>query len=274
MYCGSRSGRSSGQGTRHHCGHFFTQRIFVNSLQTTISGSVTDPSGIPIIGANIYLDGTYDGASSDDTGNFLFTTEETDEQTTATKQSSRGRNQEALKEYLKQQKFDKENNFDQYLIDGFGNSFDPYANSTSKGRKPTNRSKLNIGKNRSQYFRLDNDFINRGYSVLKNNLDITTQERKEKNQPTSTIGFIPVNLSVELEGISGIKIFNKLVVNTTTLPYNYPETLEFIIKKVSHSLSNNKWVTKLETISIPKMDKKIESDKTTDTETQTSNSQE
>ncbi len=48
--------------------------------QVTISGTVTDSSGIPIIGANIYVEGTYDGTSSDDTGFFSFTTSETGEQ--------------------------------------------------------------------------------------------------------------------------------------------------------------------------------------------------
>lgn len=44
--------------------------------QTVISGRVTDNKNIPIIGANIYLEGTYDGASSDDEGNFSFQTSE------------------------------------------------------------------------------------------------------------------------------------------------------------------------------------------------------
>ncbi|WP_027392164.1 TonB-dependent receptor [Aquimarina latercula] len=48
--------------------------------QTTISGTVTEPSGAPIPGANIYLEGTYDGASSADDGTFTFTTSETGEQ--------------------------------------------------------------------------------------------------------------------------------------------------------------------------------------------------
>ncbi|WP_299245311.1 TonB-dependent receptor [uncultured Aquimarina sp.] len=53
---------------------------FLNA-QNTISGIVTEPSGVPIPGANIYLDGTYDGASSSDDGTFSFTTTETGEQT-------------------------------------------------------------------------------------------------------------------------------------------------------------------------------------------------
>lgn len=49
--------------------------------QTTITGKVTDKKGIPISGANVYLDGTYDGTATIDNGTFTFTTEETGEQT-------------------------------------------------------------------------------------------------------------------------------------------------------------------------------------------------
>ena len=40
--------------------------------QTTISGTVTDQKNNPIVGANVYLEGTYDGASSDENGQFSF----------------------------------------------------------------------------------------------------------------------------------------------------------------------------------------------------------
>ena len=54
----------------------------VTSLaQTNISGNVTQKDGTPIIGANVYLEGTYDGASSDENGNFKFITTETSIQT-------------------------------------------------------------------------------------------------------------------------------------------------------------------------------------------------
>ena len=49
--------------------------------KTTISGKVTDNKGTPIIGANVYLDGTYDGASTNDKGAFSFTTKEKGGQT-------------------------------------------------------------------------------------------------------------------------------------------------------------------------------------------------
>jgi len=44
--------------------------------QSKISGQITDQDGQPIIGANVYLEDTYDGASSDINGKFQFKTDE------------------------------------------------------------------------------------------------------------------------------------------------------------------------------------------------------
>lgn len=49
--------------------------------QTTISGTVFNSKKEPIEGANIYLDGTYDGSTSGADGTFLFKTTETGTQT-------------------------------------------------------------------------------------------------------------------------------------------------------------------------------------------------
>ncbi len=48
--------------------------------QNTISGKVVDEKGKPVSGANIFIEGTYDGASSSETGNFSFTTTTTGNQ--------------------------------------------------------------------------------------------------------------------------------------------------------------------------------------------------
>ena len=42
--------------------------------QTTISGSVTDAKGQPLAGANVFIDGTYDGAATTENGTFSFVT--------------------------------------------------------------------------------------------------------------------------------------------------------------------------------------------------------
>ncbi|SNR17009.1 TonB-dependent receptor [Tenacibaculum jejuense] len=54
---------------------------FVTFAQVEISGKVIDTKGNPIPGANVYLDGTYDGASTDENGKYSFTTSEEGTQT-------------------------------------------------------------------------------------------------------------------------------------------------------------------------------------------------
>ena len=49
--------------------------------QQTISGMVVDAKNKPIVGANVYIEGTYDGSSSDEQGNFSFTTTASGNQT-------------------------------------------------------------------------------------------------------------------------------------------------------------------------------------------------
>ncbi len=40
------------------------------AAQNTLSGKVVDQKGNPVSGANIYIDGTYDGTSSNEQGSF------------------------------------------------------------------------------------------------------------------------------------------------------------------------------------------------------------
>lgn len=59
----------------------FTFFAFVLSYaaisQTTISGVIYDEQNEPVMGVNVYLEGTYDGITTDVEGKFSFTTEET-----------------------------------------------------------------------------------------------------------------------------------------------------------------------------------------------------
>ena len=63
----------------------FTFAIFLFSIalfsQTTVSGKVVDEKGNSISGANIFIEGTYDGTSSNETGDFTFITTTTANQT-------------------------------------------------------------------------------------------------------------------------------------------------------------------------------------------------
>ena len=53
----------------------------VASAQNIIKGTVTDTKGLPIQGANVYLEGTYDGSTTNDYGDFKFKTYEVGNQT-------------------------------------------------------------------------------------------------------------------------------------------------------------------------------------------------
>lgn len=59
----------------------FFSVVWASSAQTIISGIVTDKSNKPISGANVYLEGTYDGGSTIEDGKFSFETSETGTQT-------------------------------------------------------------------------------------------------------------------------------------------------------------------------------------------------
>ena len=50
--------------------------VVTANAQYKISGTVVDDKNKPVKGANVYLDGTIDGATSDSAGVFRFTTPE------------------------------------------------------------------------------------------------------------------------------------------------------------------------------------------------------
>lgn len=76
-------------------------------------------------------------------------------------------------------------------------------------------------------------------------------ESISKKTASTTIGFIPLNINFSMVGLSGIKIFQKFSINSKFLPLNYPDTLDFLVKGISHKVDGNKWVTSIESLSIP-----------------------
>ena len=87
----------------------------------------------------------------------------------------------------------------------------------------------------------------------------STQKRQLEAQasgrpiPVSpTIGFIPFNLTLTIDGLSGMKVYQKYKINDDFLPLNYPDSVEFIIKNITHEIKDNQWITVLESIAVPK----------------------
>jgi len=74
-------------------------------------------------------------------------------------------------------------------------------------------------------------------------------------------GFLPFSLNLTLNGLSGIKINQQFLLDTRFLPSNYPDVLKFLIKNLSHEISNNRWITKIETYAVPKPLKNKDQDK-------------
>jgi hypothetical protein len=75
------------------------------------------------------------------------------------------------------------------------------------------------------------------------------QELDEKYASPSK-GFVPISLNATVDGISGVKIYNEINIDTRFLPSNYPEALRFIITQVNHKISDNDWETSFETVAI------------------------
>lgn len=94
-----------------------------------------------------------------------------------------------------------------------------------------------------QYVKIQKDFFK---ALIK-------LRTKQQNVLSNQIGMLPINLNLEMDGISGIRIYDQIRVNTRFLPSYYPEFLMFIIKGISHSFNGNRWVTKIDTIAQPKV---------------------
>jgi len=78
--------------------------------------------------------------------------------------------------------------------------------------------------------------------------EISAQTKSPTPQGT---GFIPINLSLTMDGLSGIKIYNTFGVNSKFLPPNYGSNLLFIATKLNHKVDSSGWETTLDSLVIP-----------------------
>ena len=108
--------------------------------------------------------------------------------------------------------------------------------------------------NFARYFSYKESDISRGSTILRSfiNSYYTSVSKASKGESTSsTIGFIPIEIQIDLDGLSGIKIYNQVKVDTRFLPIDYPNVIEFVVSGIKHSIQNNKWTTTLDAISKP-----------------------
>tara|TARA_R110002153_G_scaffold61680_3_gene166317 strand:+ start:1260 stop:4799 length:3540 start_codon:yes stop_codon:yes gene_type:complete len=104
----------------------------------------------------------------------------------------------------------------------------------------------------AKYWDFNTNIQSQGQNSFKLYLNQTNQELANRSIPIiSGTGFIPLELGITMDGISGVQIYNKINVNTKVLPSSYPRALKFLAIGVNHKISGNIWNTELKTISVP-----------------------
>lgn len=88
------------------------------------------------------------------------------------------------------------------------------------------------------------------YNQAEKTLKIRQTESSLSSSPN--IGFLPFDMSITIDGLSGMKVYQKYTADTDFLPSNYPQSLEFLIKGITHEIRENQWITTLESLAIPK----------------------
>lgn len=78
------------------------------------------------------------------------------------------------------------------------------------------------------------------------------EDKISKNPEFTTPILIPISLSLTLDGLSGMKIFQKYTITDKFLPKSYRDNIEFIIKGINHTIDSNGWITNLEGQFMPK----------------------
>lgn len=94
-------------------------------------------------------------------------------------------------------------------------------------------------------------------SMRSNNRDIalyvTGNEEYLKKSPPPF--FIPFNLRLDMQGLSGMRNYERFSITEDVLPYSYRAgdqggVINFLIKGVSHKIDNNEWTTNIESLSV------------------------
>lgn len=87
------------------------------------------------------------------------------------------------------------------------------------------------------------------------NLEVQLQQQLNGNDLHSSVGILPIKLSVVMDGVSGFKIGDCFKVPSSMLPISYrgfgkTTKIGFVITRMGHNISDNRWITNLETQTI------------------------
>jgi len=86
--------------------------------------------------------------------------------------------------------------------------------------------------------------------------------------------FLPFNLNLEMEGLSGMKLFEKFRITDDILPPSYEkDSVDIVVKAINHTVDVQKWSTTIDTQSVPRFEPLIIDDKEVTTTEQKSEKQ-
>ncbi len=104
-----------------------------------------------------------------------------------------------------------------------------------------------------KYFNFDeDDFYERGKKLFQEYQNIQNlEETSRTNAASNTIGFIPVEFKLDIDGMTGFQLYNSLFINQEFLPSQYPKAMKFLITSHDHKINSKEWTTTLKTISVP-----------------------
>jgi hypothetical protein len=129
------------------------------------------------------------------------------------------------------------NDFDQYV------AYIGYTQYSSTNSKPSllNTSDLgNFSQTQTQLYEYQ-----QAYNTYK-------ASQVDPTAASPNAGFLPFNLSLTMDGLSGMKVYQRFTIESDFLPTNYPRTLEFLIKGIKHKIENNQWITEIDSMCIAK----------------------
>lgn len=94
-------------------------------------------------------------------------------------------------------------------------------------------------------------------SLRSNNRDIalylTGNDALEEKMPSPF--FIPFDLKLDMDGLSGMRNYERFSITEGVLPYSYRSgdqggVIDFLIKGISHKINNNTWTTTINTLTV------------------------
>lgn len=118
-------------------------------------------------------------------------------------------------------------------------------------------SKLNFTSENTNVFKTSMSEVLKLTQGILSDTSITTEERKSatggSNPELQAPFFLPFNLSLEMDGLSGMVLYEKFRITDEVLPPSYDEdSLDIIIRGINHSINTQAWTTTLDTLSVPR----------------------